>query len=70
MVRLFSFRFVADTGGIGKDSSLGVDTVHDLGEEETISRIESFFSRKDVGDGDEVETGVCRQFKKYACSAE
>jgi len=44
-----------------------------LGEEEMVSgvtEIEFFFSGKDVDVDDEIEIGVCRQFKKYACSAE
>jgi len=44
-----------------------------LGEEEMVSgvtEIKFLFLEKDVDVGDEIGIGVCRQFKKYACSAE
>jgi len=44
-----------------------------LGEEEMVSgviEIEFFFSGKDVDVGDGIGIGACKQFKKYACSAE
>ena len=64
---------IADGGGVDNDSSLGVDTVHDSEDEmemvSGINGIESFFSNGGV-DIDVDSIGVCRQFKKYACSAE